>query len=393
MNNITSYYGDLGIFLYYTPIVSAFMAAFALLANRRRTPSQTWLALVLVTFGTGMAASFLFDRYFSASHSEIFRPVNFIFSTANSIVILFYYVSLMRPQLLTRKYMLYFSGGWALFSLFVLLPGTFSARFQPVQGIHRLADLSSLPMVFHLLTICCILVFYTWMGVFILRIYRDYRKFIVNSYSFVGGITLSWVSITIYLFIIMGILDILWMVNTSAGYKMLFNVVSLGAVWTLFWYGSRQSAIPPVDIEPKKKSFKEVEELSVTTDDKQAKLKIQFLEYFNHKKPYLNPELSLKEVAQALQTNHYALSRFINKEFEVNFYTLINRFRVEYILHLIELNKGTINCDTLHAISGFKSRTTFFKQFKEIAGCTPQEYIESRKTEKSDNSTIKTKLF
>ena len=48
MNNITNYYGDLGIFLYYTPIVSAFMAAFALLANRRRTPSQTWLALVLV---------------------------------------------------------------------------------------------------------------------------------------------------------------------------------------------------------------------------------------------------------------------------------------------------------------------------------------------------------
>ena len=188
MNNITNYYGDLGIFLYYTPIVSAFMAAFALLANRRRTPSQTWLALVLVTFGTGMAASFLFDRYFSASHSEIFRPVNFIFSTANSIVILFYYVSLMRPQLLTRKYMLYFSGGWVLFSLFVLLPGTFSARFQPVQGIHRLADLSSLPMVFHLLTICCILVFYTWMGVFILRIYRDYRKlfFCGRDYPFVG---------------------------------------------------------------------------------------------------------------------------------------------------------------------------------------------------------------
>ena len=53
-------------------------------------------------------------------------------------------------------------------------------------------------------------------------------------------------------------------VNTSAGYKMLFNVVSLGAVWTLFWYGSRQIAIPPVDIEPKKKSFKEVEAVSYT---------------------------------------------------------------------------------------------------------------------------------
>lgn len=382
MNNITNYYGDLGIFLYYTPIVSAFMAAFALLAYRRRTSSQTWLALVFVTLGIGMSASFLFDRYFSASHSEIFRPVNFIFSTANSIVILFYYVSLMRPQLLTRKYMFYFSGGWALFSLFVLLPGMFSARFQPIQGIHKLSDLYSLPMVFHLLTICCILIFYTWMGLFIVHIYRDYRKFIVNSYSFVGGIMLSWVSITIYLFIIMGILDILWMLNTTAEYKMLFNVVSLGAVWILFWYGFRQSDIPSVDIEPKKTNLKEVEESSVITTEKQEKLKTQLLEYFNNNKPYLNPELSLKEVAQAVQTNHYALSRFINKEFQVNFYTLINRCRVEHILHLIELNKGAINCDTLLAISGFKSRTTFFKQFKEIAGCTPQEYIEGWKTQK-----------
>lgn len=66
MNNITNYYGDLGIFLYYTPIVSAFMAAFALLANRRRTPSQTWLALVLVTFGNRHGCQFpvrpLFQR-------------------------------------------------------------------------------------------------------------------------------------------------------------------------------------------------------------------------------------------------------------------------------------------------------------------------------------------
>ena len=215
-----------------------------------------------------------------------------------------------------------------------------------------------------------------------LRIYREYRQFIGNSYSSVGGITLSWVGLTIYLFIIMGILDVLWIMNSSAGYKMLFNIVSLGAVWILFWYGSRQSEIPPVDIEPKSGPVAEENEALAAADGKQVLLKAQLLEYFNHKKPYLNPELSLKEVAQALNTNHYALSRFINKEFRMNFYTLINRFRVEYILHLIELNKGAINCDALHAISGFKSRTVFFKQFKEIAGCTPQEYIENRKIEK-----------
>lgn len=54
MNNITNYYGDLGIFLYYTPIVSAFMAAFALLCQ----PSANSFANVV-----GSCLSYIRNRH------------------------------------------------------------------------------------------------------------------------------------------------------------------------------------------------------------------------------------------------------------------------------------------------------------------------------------------
>lgn len=132
--NVISYYGDLGIFLYFAPIVSSFTAAYALLCNRQRTYPQGWLAVVFITLGVGMVCSFVFDRYLSADHGEILRSINFITSAAASVSILFYYVSLMRPRLLTRKFILSFCGGWFLFALITALPDMLSPPFSSACG-------------------------------------------------------------------------------------------------------------------------------------------------------------------------------------------------------------------------------------------------------------------
>ncbi len=368
--NVISYYGDLGIFLYFAPIVSSFTAAYALLCNRQRTYPQGWLAVVFITLGVGMVCSFVFDRYLSADHGEILRSINFITSAAASVSILFYYVSLMRPRLLTRKFILSFCGGWFLFALITALPDMLSPRFHPLAGIYRLTDLSSPAVVFRLLINTCLIAFDVWLGVFVIRMYRKHCKLIGEVYSFTEGINLSWVGVTMALFILLGVLDMLWMVNSTAGYKMLFNVVSFAVIWVLFWYGFRQGEIPFPQSDGKSENG-----IVSPNDEKTMELKADLLHYFRTKKPFLNPELSLKDVALAVGMSHYALSRFINKVFEVNFYTFVSGFRVDYVLHLIELNKNTINGDTLFAASGFKSRTVFFQQFKEKTGFTPQEYI------------------
>lgn len=379
----TDYYSDLGIFLYYTPIVSSFSVAFALLVKRQRTYPQLWLSFVFIMLGIGMTASFIFDRYLSTMHSEILRPVNFVCSTAISVFAFFYYISLMRPHLLTKKFIAAFCCGWSLFALFTILPGAIYSGDHPVQDIHQIS-ISSVPTIFRLVSNGCLIVFDVWLTIYVIKIYRSYRKFISNVYSFAEGITLSWVSITIIMFILMGSLDMIWMVNSSSSFKILFNIVSLGTIWTIFYFGFRQDIIP--QDEPEEEKLAEEQELEDETPtsyaEREQKLKSDLLNYFAEKTPYLNPDLSLKDISKELNMSHYTLSRFINKEFGTNFYTLVNRFRIEYILHLIEINKTAVNCDMLHAVSGFKSRTVFFRQFKEITGVTPQEYIEKRMRKK-----------
>ena len=384
--NTMDYYGDLGIFFYYTPIVCSFAVAFVLLVNRRRTRPQLWLAVVFAMLGIGMVGSFLVDRYFSVNHHEIFRPVNFICSTASSVTVLFYYVSLMRPRLMNRKFIGLFCGGWGLFSLLLVVVFFSSARIHPVQDTHKLVNLSSPAVIMGILAGLCVVVFDVWLAYFVIRMYRMNRKFISETYSFAEGITLSWVGITIAMFALMGILDVIWMVNSTSGYKMLFHFVSFAAIWVIFWYGFRQGEIPVPDENGKESvsgneysATESARPVPVPTDEKQRLLKNNLLEYLHSKKPYLNPELSLKDVSLMAGMNQYALSRFINKEFGVNFYTFINNFRIEHVLHLISLNTGTMNIDTLFAASGFKSRTVFFKYFKEKTGCSPQEYIEKHK--------------
>lgn len=380
------YYGDLGIFFYYTPIVCSFAMAFVLLINRRRTRPQLWLAVIFAMLGIGMVGSFLVDRYFSVNHREIFRPVNFICSTASSVTVLFYYVSLMRPRLMNRRFIGAFCGGWVLFSLLLIAAFVSSARIHPVQDVHKLVNLSSPAVIMGILVGLCVVVFDVWLAYFVIRMYRMHRKFISETYSFAEGITLSWVGITIAMFALMGILDVIWMVNSTSGYKMLFHLFSLAAIGVIFWYGFRQGEIPVPDENGKESAlgneYSAIESgrpVPVPTDEKQRLLKNNLLEYLHSKKPYLNPELSLKDVSLMAGMNQYGLSRFINKEFGVNFYTFINDFRIEHVLHLISLNTGTMNIDTLFAASGFKSRTVFFKYFKEKTGCSPQEYIEKHK--------------
>ena len=212
--DVTSYYGDLGIFLYFAPIVSSFTMAFALLINRQRTYPQGWLAVVFITLGAGMICSFVFDRYLTANHTEIFRSINFITSAAAlkilllgvccaAVSILFYYVSLMRPCLLTRKFILSFCGGWLLFALVTALPDMLSSHFHPLSGIYRLTDLSSPAVAFRLLINSCLIAFEVWLGVFVIRMYRKHCKLIGEVYSFTEGINLSWVSITMALFILL----------------------------------------------------------------------------------------------------------------------------------------------------------------------------------------------
>jgi AraC-like DNA-binding protein len=94
-------------------------------------------------------------------------------------------------------------------------------------------------------------------------------------------------------------------------------------------------------------------------------------------KAYENPELSLTELAQQLQTNPSLLSKMVNRGFAMNFNDFINFYRVQAVI--TQLKKGLHQQQTLTSIAydcGFNSKATFNRAFKKATGKTPQDYIK-----------------
>ncbi|MEL6657295.1 MAG: helix-turn-helix domain-containing protein [Bacteroidota bacterium] len=92
---------------------------------------------------------------------------------------------------------------------------------------------------------------------------------------------------------------------------------------------------------------------------------------------YLDPSLSLKTLADKLETNTKYLSQVVNHCSGHNFQQFINTYRIERVKY--RLNEGAHEFLTLFGVAqqcGFKNKSTFYKVFKDITGLTPKEYLE-----------------
>lgn len=97
-------------------------------------------------------------------------------------------------------------------------------------------------------------------------------------------------------------------------------------------------------------------------------------------KPYLNPKLTLSELATQIKTQPHILSKAINEHYGKNFFELINGYRIDEFKHLVEQEK--FSNYTLLALAyevGFNSKTAFNRSFKKITGQTPKEYFTAAK--------------
>lgn len=93
-------------------------------------------------------------------------------------------------------------------------------------------------------------------------------------------------------------------------------------------------------------------------------------------KPFLNPTISLSEVAKIINVNAQQLSQVINEKAKLNFSDFINSHRIELakeILNSPEYKKLTI--DAIAEKAGFNSKSPFYIAFKKHAGMTPKAFI------------------
>ncbi len=114
---------------------------------------------------------------------------------------------------------------------------------------------------------------------------------------------------------------------------------------------------------------------SSLTDNQAEKYKEQIETYLANEKPYLNPEITLPEIAEAMGLPPNHLSQVINDKFGLNFFDLINKYRIEEVKRRFE--DDNYKNDKLLKIafeSGFNNKVSFNRYFKKLEGETPSTY-------------------
>ncbi|SRR6266496_803464 len=105
------------------------------------------------------------------------------------------------------------------------------------------------------------------------------------------------------------------------------------------------------------------------------KILLTVLNYMQNNKPYLEPELTLDQLASQLSLKSRVLSQVINEILGQNFYDFINRHRIEEASRLLTNPKDekiTI-LEVLYEV-GFNSKSSFNTLFKKYTGVTPTEF-------------------
>lgn len=215
-----------------------------------------------------------------------------------------------------------------------------------------------------------------------------FRRYIANNYSYTETIAVGWVIVVTVVYALLYFLCYVALDSMSWWSEIIFNVCSI-VLWTVaFVFSLRHrvvedfadeetpavpaSSMPhpaptpravPASSEPASYGFGE------GSNEEKALIKAM-----EQDRLYLNPKLTLIDLATEIGTNKTYLSQYLREVKHLTFYDYINNYRSEAACRLIRemAESGTrVNMAEIAAESGFNSTSTFYRAFAKFKGCAP----------------------
>jgi AraC-like DNA-binding protein len=223
-----------------------------------------------------------------------------------------------------------------------------------------------------------------FMGYLVLTIVSitRYNHWLKDNYSDIDQYRLNWLKLLISFMITT---YMIWTIAFSAdikGFSPQYSRTSLELFWLvlscfIYWVGYYAIVKPNIFTD---KTMPETQPRPSDKLDQQSivKYKIQLIQLLETEKVYLDPNLNLKQLAEKLTLSDKKLSQVLNSGFNLSFYNLINQYRVEEVKRCILLPQHVESkLEVLAYEAGFKSPSTFNRQFKNITSMTPRAFREA----------------
>jgi AraC-like DNA-binding protein len=160
---------------------------------------------------------------------------------------------------------------------------------------------------------------------------------------------------------------IYWVSYTALTQPATFSVIK--------GYNEKEEASLPV--LPKMIVHRRAKKYSNSGLSKEAITAIQVVlqEIMSKQRPYLNPELTINDLAALAKCNRHHLSQVLNEGLQQSFYDYVNHYRVEEARQLLlEPAKEDHKIASIAYDAGFNSLSTFNEVFKKITGTTPSQF-------------------
>ncbi len=108
-------------------------------------------------------------------------------------------------------------------------------------------------------------------------------------------------------------------------------------------------------------------------------LEAALIEKLEQESSYLNNALTIKQLANELDTTSENLSLVINQKFGMTFRDLLNKYRVEHVKQALRHNRENPKSILDIALAaGFNSQASFYRAFKKIEGVSPSTYKQNQ---------------
>jgi len=220
---------------------------------------------------------------------------------------------------------------------------------------------------------------------FSLRLLKKHDINLFNNFSFSENINLKWLRYLVFIFgliwtaliiitVIHHIFNLFSMAFCTDGLFLSLSVL----VILIGYFGLKQKVIFSND-------FKNEQNLLIESKIKYSGSLLkdseseQYIDRINNlmvsSKPFLDPNLTLPQLANKLDISTHYLSQIINEKFHLNFFNFINQYRVEEVkVRINDLRFENYSLLGIALDSGFNSKSSFNRIFKNFTNQTPSQY-------------------